>query len=174
MATPTSFVPASELVASGMCRTAALPRDCTFTETDWRSLAPFWYPVAFSHEITNKPYAAHLLDEGQDATRNALLKPVPVRPIWRRPRPCRRRRWVEGEIVYAFPGSSSAAAPNPCRRCNTPCRRDRRRPRLSSRIKRRSDALRPRRREETVSASTASVMSASWLSQSTMYTRPTI
>jgi len=26
-------------------------------------LAPFWRPVAFSHEITDKPYAARLLDE---------------------------------------------------------------------------------------------------------------
>jgi phenylpropionate dioxygenase-like ring-hydroxylating dioxygenase large terminal subunit len=63
MAPPTSFVPASELVVSDLPRAGALPRDCTFAETDWRSLAPFWYPVAFSHEITNKPYAARLLDE---------------------------------------------------------------------------------------------------------------
>ena len=40
-----------------------LPRNCTFTKTDWQALAPFWYPVAFSHEITNTPYAARLLDE---------------------------------------------------------------------------------------------------------------
>jgi vanillate O-demethylase monooxygenase subunit len=42
----------------------ALPRDCTFTSTDWQALAPFWYPVAFSHEITpEKPYGTRLLDE---------------------------------------------------------------------------------------------------------------
>jgi phenylpropionate dioxygenase-like ring-hydroxylating dioxygenase large terminal subunit len=63
MATYTPFVPASELVASDLPRAATLPRDCTFTETDWRALAPYWYPVAFSHEITDKPYAARLLDE---------------------------------------------------------------------------------------------------------------
>jgi vanillate O-demethylase monooxygenase subunit len=40
-----------------------LPRGCTFTESDWRTLAPHWYPVAFSHEVTNAPYAATLLDE---------------------------------------------------------------------------------------------------------------
>ena len=41
-----------------------LPRNCTFTPTDWQALAPFWYPVAFSHEITtDKPYGTHLLDE---------------------------------------------------------------------------------------------------------------
>jgi phenylpropionate dioxygenase-like ring-hydroxylating dioxygenase large terminal subunit len=41
----------------------ALPRGCTFSESDWRVLAPFWYPVAFSHEITGRPHAVTLLDE---------------------------------------------------------------------------------------------------------------
>jgi vanillate O-demethylase monooxygenase subunit len=40
-----------------------LPRNCTFNEQDWRALAPFWYPVAFSHEVKDKPFAAKLLDE---------------------------------------------------------------------------------------------------------------
>jgi vanillate O-demethylase monooxygenase subunit len=40
-----------------------LPRGCTFTESDWKALAPFWYPVAFSHEVKDKPFAAKLLDE---------------------------------------------------------------------------------------------------------------
>jgi phenylpropionate dioxygenase-like ring-hydroxylating dioxygenase large terminal subunit len=40
-----------------------LPRGCTFTEADWIALAPFWYPVAFSHEVTDKPYETMLLDE---------------------------------------------------------------------------------------------------------------
>jgi nitrite reductase/ring-hydroxylating ferredoxin subunit len=61
MTTSGPFVPASELLASGLTR--ALPRECTFTETDWRALAPFWYPVALSHEVTNKPLATRLLDE---------------------------------------------------------------------------------------------------------------
>src|ERR1700761_9530711 len=41
----------------------ALPRDCTFSPSDWQALAPHWYPVAFSHEIVDQPYAARLLDE---------------------------------------------------------------------------------------------------------------
>jgi phenylpropionate dioxygenase-like ring-hydroxylating dioxygenase large terminal subunit len=61
MATSRSFVPASDLQAAGLTR--ALPRDCTFTETDWRALAPFWYPVGHSHEVTDKPLATRLLDE---------------------------------------------------------------------------------------------------------------
>jgi phenylpropionate dioxygenase-like ring-hydroxylating dioxygenase large terminal subunit len=41
-----------------------LPRNCTFSPTDWQALAPFWYPVAFSHEVTTeKPYGTRLLDE---------------------------------------------------------------------------------------------------------------
>jgi phenylpropionate dioxygenase-like ring-hydroxylating dioxygenase large terminal subunit len=40
-----------------------LPRGCTFTASDWHTLAPFWYPVAFSHEVREKPFAATLLDE---------------------------------------------------------------------------------------------------------------
>jgi len=63
MATSTSSIPASELLVADSTRARVLPRDCTFTESDWRALAPFWYPVAFSHEVTNKPYAARLLDE---------------------------------------------------------------------------------------------------------------
>jgi len=63
MATPASFVPASELLASEAASASVLPRGCTFTETDWRALAPFWYPVAFTHEVTDKPYAVRLLDE---------------------------------------------------------------------------------------------------------------
>jgi vanillate O-demethylase monooxygenase subunit len=48
-----------------------LPRDCTFSESDWRALAPFWYPVAFSHEVTTEPFAARLLDQ-----RLVLFRPV--------------------------------------------------------------------------------------------------
>src|SRR5258708_40225736 len=44
-------------------RAAVLPRGCTFTDTDWQALAPFWYPVAFSHKIVHTPYAASLLHE---------------------------------------------------------------------------------------------------------------
>jgi vanillate O-demethylase monooxygenase subunit len=58
-----NFVPSSTLVAGGANRIEGLPRDCTFTASDWHALAPFWYPVAFSHEVTDKPYAARLLDE---------------------------------------------------------------------------------------------------------------
>jgi vanillate O-demethylase monooxygenase subunit len=62
MATSTSFLPASELLSASPAQ-ALLPRGCTFTESDWRALAPFWYPIAFSHEVGTQPFAATLLDE---------------------------------------------------------------------------------------------------------------
>ncbi|HTL88669.1 MAG TPA: Rieske 2Fe-2S domain-containing protein, partial [Leptolyngbya sp.] len=46
-----------------MLLTETLPRNCTFNPTDWKALAPFWYPVAFSRDIVDQPYAAKLLDE---------------------------------------------------------------------------------------------------------------
>lgn len=39
-----------------------LPRNCTFAESDWRILSQFWHPVAYVHEVTDKPVAARLLD----------------------------------------------------------------------------------------------------------------
>ena len=39
-----------------------LPRNCSFDENDWHILAGFWYPVAFSHDIQDKPVASRLLD----------------------------------------------------------------------------------------------------------------
>lgn len=42
---------------------AIYPRDCTFCKTDWAAIAPFWYPVAYSHEVTDTPVAATLLDQ---------------------------------------------------------------------------------------------------------------
>ena len=62
MASPSSFIPTSDLTRDPS-PVADLPRGCTFAEQDWRALAPFWYPVAFSREVTDKPYATRLLDE---------------------------------------------------------------------------------------------------------------
>jgi vanillate O-demethylase monooxygenase subunit len=42
---------------------APLPRNCSFSESDWRALTPFWYPVAFASAITTAPFATVLLDE---------------------------------------------------------------------------------------------------------------
>jgi phenylpropionate dioxygenase-like ring-hydroxylating dioxygenase large terminal subunit len=39
-----------------------LPTGCTFTESDWRILADYWHPVAFSHDVGSTPIRARLLD----------------------------------------------------------------------------------------------------------------
>jgi phenylpropionate dioxygenase-like ring-hydroxylating dioxygenase large terminal subunit len=54
-----SSVPPSSTAATA----PVLPRECTFAPSDWLALAPFWYPVAFSHEVKDQPFAARLLDE---------------------------------------------------------------------------------------------------------------
>jgi phenylpropionate dioxygenase-like ring-hydroxylating dioxygenase large terminal subunit len=63
MATSSTFVPVANLHSSVSSSTPALPRECTFSPSDWYALAPFWYPVAHSHEVTDKPLAIRLLDE---------------------------------------------------------------------------------------------------------------
>lgn len=85
--------------------TIDLPRNCTFTKTDWQALVPFWYPVAFSHEITNTPYAARLLDERLVLFRLSDGKVVAARDI------CLHRGaplslgWVENdEIICKYHG----------------------------------------------------------------------
>ena len=39
-----------------------MPRDCTYSESDWKILARHWFPVARLADLTEKPMAAMLLD----------------------------------------------------------------------------------------------------------------
>ena len=54
------MAPSESLVS---LKETVLPRGCTFSESDWHALASSWYPVAYSHEVEKKPYAATRLDE---------------------------------------------------------------------------------------------------------------
>ena len=63
MATQLPILPTHNATALESSQKPPLPRDCTFSESNWRALAPHWYPVAFSHEVKDRPYAARLLDE---------------------------------------------------------------------------------------------------------------
>src|SRR5580692_1989925 len=63
MASSSSFIPAADLRSSESTAASGLPRNCTFSPSDWHALAPFWYPVAHSQEVTGKPLAMRLLDE---------------------------------------------------------------------------------------------------------------
>jgi phenylpropionate dioxygenase-like ring-hydroxylating dioxygenase large terminal subunit len=35
----------------------------SFSQPDWQVLASFWHPVAYSHEVAERPVASRLLDE---------------------------------------------------------------------------------------------------------------
>ena len=63
MATQFPIVPNDSETAQESSQKPPLPRDCTFSESDWRALAPHWFPMAFSHEVKHRSYAARLLDE---------------------------------------------------------------------------------------------------------------
>ncbi|MFD2333552.1 Rieske 2Fe-2S domain-containing protein [Cohnella sp. GCM10020058] len=39
-----------------------LPRDCTFTPSDWQVLSQYWYPVAIAEDIKDRPVPVQLLD----------------------------------------------------------------------------------------------------------------
>ena len=41
---------------------SAMPQNTAIRETDWRTLAAFWHPVAFVHEVGETPSTARLLD----------------------------------------------------------------------------------------------------------------
>jgi vanillate O-demethylase monooxygenase subunit len=68
-------------ISSEPGRSTALPRDCTFSESDWRALAPFWYPIAFSREVKDQPFAARLLDERLVIYRRPDGQPVVARDL---------------------------------------------------------------------------------------------
>lgn len=40
-----------------------LPRNCTYSPGDWSILSAYWYPVAMSSAVQDKPVAAKLLDQ---------------------------------------------------------------------------------------------------------------
>jgi vanillate O-demethylase monooxygenase subunit len=49
---------------------AALPKNCTFRESEWRVLSRFWHPIALSADVRDKPVSVQLLDEQLVVYRN--------------------------------------------------------------------------------------------------------
>lgn len=98
-----------------------LPRNCTFTESDWRTLAACWHPVAFADEVKDKPLARVLLDEQLVVFRTAKGVCVAKDLCIHRGSPL-SLGWVQGdEIVCAYHGFATrptGAAPR-CPRCPT-------------------------------------------------------
>lgn len=82
-----------------------LPRECTFAESDWRALAPHWYPVAFSHEVKDQPFAARLLDERLVIYRAPDGKPVVARDLClHRGAPMSMGSMQNGQLVCKYHG----------------------------------------------------------------------
>lgn len=83
-----------------------LPRNCTFSPTDWAALAPCWHPVAFSHEVTaTQPFAARLLDERLVLFRAEAGHPVAARDLClHRGAPLSLGAIASGELVCAYHG----------------------------------------------------------------------
>lgn len=89
-------------------RTTPYPTDCTFTESDWTILSQYWYPVARSDEVKDKPLAATLLDVPLVVYR-AGDKPVVARDLCLHRGTPLSMGWVEGEkIVCPYHGFSYA------------------------------------------------------------------
>ena len=57
------FTPHPTVNAVSKTMSKTYPRGCTFSPADWDAIAPFWYPIAFSHAVTDAPVAATLLDQ---------------------------------------------------------------------------------------------------------------
>ncbi|MEO0348521.1 MAG: Rieske 2Fe-2S domain-containing protein [Cyanobacteria bacterium P01_A01_bin.15] len=52
------------MVSTGVSKSLGrYPRGCTFSQEDWDAIAPFWFPIAFSHDVVEQPVAAILLDQ---------------------------------------------------------------------------------------------------------------
>ena len=82
------------------------PRDCTFHPDDWAILSRFWYPLAFSSDVGDKPLAVRLLDERLVVYRAAGRLVVAKDMCAHRGVPL-SLGWVEGEnIVCPYHGLS--------------------------------------------------------------------
>ena len=81
-----------------------LPRDCTFAESDWRILADYWYPVARSCDVTDKPLAARLLDQRLVIYRTASGLTIANDLCLHRGAPLSMGQIVGGELMCAYHG----------------------------------------------------------------------
>nr|WP_223066128.1 aromatic ring-hydroxylating dioxygenase subunit alpha [Paenibacillus caui] len=80
------------------------PRDCTFTREDWAILARYWYPVALSSEVQDKPVGVKLLDVKLVCYRSGDKVVVARDLCFHRGAPL-SKGWVEdGEIVCPYHG----------------------------------------------------------------------
>lgn len=76
----------------------------TFSKSDWEILSHFWYPIAFSHEVTTAPLAVQLLDEKLVVYRHSKGITVATNLCLHRGVPL-SMGWMEGdELVCKYHG----------------------------------------------------------------------
>lgn len=90
-------------------RSPNLPRNCTFDPHDWEILSQYWHPVAFAADVTDKPFAATLLDESLVVFRsNGQV--VAARDVCPHRGAPLSRGWVDnGQIVCPYHGLAYSA-----------------------------------------------------------------
>lgn len=81
-----------------------LPRDCTFAESDWRILSNYWYPIARSCDVADKPVAARLLDQRLVVYRTAQALTVANDLCLHRGAPLSSGRIENGELMCPYHG----------------------------------------------------------------------
>ncbi len=81
-----------------------VPRQCTFSPSDWKILSNFWYPIALAKDIEDKPFKVRLLDEDLVVYRTSTGFVVAKDLCVHRGSPL-SYRWIEGdEIVCGYHG----------------------------------------------------------------------
>lgn len=104
---------------------AEYPRNCTFSLEDWNILSKYWYPIAQSSEVTDKPLAVKLLDVNLVVYRTKS-KIVVARDLCVHRGTPLSMGWVEGEEIicpyhgfhYATTGECTSIPAHPDAKIN--------------------------------------------------------
>jgi phenylpropionate dioxygenase-like ring-hydroxylating dioxygenase large terminal subunit len=81
-----------------------LPRNCTFSASDWVVLAAHWYPVAVAAEVAERPVSARLLDQELVLYRTAAGITVAADLCAHRGSPLSMGKVRDDRIVCAYHG----------------------------------------------------------------------
>ncbi|MBN3764121.1 aromatic ring-hydroxylating dioxygenase subunit alpha [Burkholderia sp. Ac-20365] len=56
-------MPSTHITPLVRAQSPVMPRNCTLDAHDWEILSRYWHPVAFAHDVKDKPLGVTLLDE---------------------------------------------------------------------------------------------------------------